>query len=531
MAVDRLAELLKGIFSSQNETRVQCELQLIATRNSAPEQLVLGLLNLVRQDHDLSIRKLAAVLLRQIFTPFSSLCAWERLSSQVKDKAKEELLAALEDESAQGVKANICEAITEMMLMAVKESDCQAILNLLFEWVQTGKGQLVICALTVLDRLCLLHADEVASRKLEVAKTITWSLQTDNNDLKQISIRVFCACVSAIESSEVIFFRGLLQPVLRSVVTLLESSEEQANQALNKLTELAESEPHFFAGQLRLLLELVTFVYHKEGLTFEIKLLTIDFVVTLLEKLEISEDRLSLGRGLNTMVLRLMTTITYCDDDVWAVEEEDESDVKLLNCTKTISRIVEFTEELDSVTDFVRAALNEANWKSLQAGFLTLSAITQFVYDKTALNSVMGMLSTYTAPEAHPRIKYAAVHFVWQLCDEAEEIFAKTYAAQIIPVLLRTCQDSVFRVVSISVKAVMRFVEVSPPALIMGHFAEFLQKLIPLLASSSGNLVENVLVAISAIAVVSPVQIANIQQVLIENLFNVLRTFKAPSTV
>lgn len=528
MAVDRLAELLQGILSSQSETRTQSEIQLIAARNNSPEQLVLGLLTLMRQGQDISIRKLAAVLLRQIFTPFSNMCAWANLSAQVKEKAKEELLAALEDDSEPGVKANVCEAVTEMMLMAVKESDCQAVLDLLFTWVQTGKGQLVVCTLTVLERLCLLHAEEVAMRKLEVAKTITWSLSTDNLELKQASIRVFCACISSIESSEVVFFRSLLQPILRSVITLLETSEEQASLALNKLTELAESEPHFFAGQMRMLLELVTFVYQKEPLTFEIKLLTIDFVVTLLEKLEINEDRISLGRGLNTMVLRLMTSIAFTEDEVWAVDEDDESEGRLLNCTKTLARIVEFTEEIDSVTEFIRAAMNDAQWRSLQAGLLTLAAITQFVYDKSALNAVMAMLPTYTAPEAHPRVKYSAVYFIWQLCDEAEEVFAKTYVSQIVPVLLRTCQDPVFRVVSVSVKAVMRFVEVAPISIIAAYNPDFLDKLIPPLASNSGTLVENVLIAINAIAVVSPAQFAFAHLALVEKLFPVLRLFKAP---
>jgi hypothetical protein len=529
MAVARLAELLKGIFSSHTETRVQSELQLIAARNSSPEQLVTGLVVLVRQDPDIPVKKLAAVLLRQIFTPFSNLCAWDSLSPQVKSSVREELIAALDDETPSGVKANVCEAITELMLIAVKESDCQAVLDQLFEWVRSGKGQLAICAFTALDRICLVHAEEVAARKLDVAKAMTWCLQTDNLELKQVCIKVFCSCISALESNEVVFFRGLLQPILRSVVGLLETNEEQASLALNKLAELAESEPQFFQSQLRLLLELVTYVFQKEHLDFETKLTTMEFVVTLMEKLDFEEDRGSLGRGLNTMLLRLMTSISFTPDEVWAVDEDDASDAQLLSCTKTLARIVDNTEELTSVTDFIRSALNDGQWRSLQAGLLTLASITQFVYDKSALTAVMSLMPTYTAAEAHPRVKYAAVRFIWQLCDEAEEVYVKAYYAQIIPVLMNTSQDAVFRVVSVSVKAILRFVEVAPAELVACYLLEFLQKLVNLMGSTNGSLVEDVIEAINAIAVVNSAHCVAAHQVIIQKLFAVLTYFKAPS--
>lgn len=332
------------------------------------------------------------------------------------------------------------------------------------------------------------------------------------------ALRAACAMLNMLETRLCPNFEDLIPLMLRPLQHSLEIHEEEdARLILELLIEVAETEPKFWKSYLHIACPLMLTVASRRSAEEEddddaarrTRQLALEFLVTIAEKLP-SHCR-KMGNFVQSVFpVGLNMMLELEDDPDWHKQEEEdqlgESYTNFDAGQESLDRIA-IALGGKSVLPVAEACIppylnNETTWQHRHAALLAISQIGEGCQRQieAKLGQVIAMaLSRFTDP--HPRVRWAAINCIGQMCTDFGPRIQEEFHAQIVPSLIAVMDDSANpRVQSHAAAAVINFCDAATPSLIAPYLQALLMKLRSLLQSPLRLTQEQAVTAIAAVA-------------------------------
>jgi len=140
-------------------------------------------------------------------------------------------------------------------------------------------------------------------------------------------------------------------------------------------------------------------------------------------------------------------------------------------------------------------------WQAKHAGLATVKQICEYVEEETHM-SEMAKLLMANVDNPHPRVRYTSLHAIGQLANDQAPQFQEQFHSQVMPLLMRCCDDPVDRVAAMAMSAFVSFAEELKDVLAV-YSQGFMEKFLGKLQSSNHRGIQEE--AITAIAVIAAV--------------------------
>ena len=518
--VQGVLAMLSAVLAPDNTVRKQQEALLLALRKDHPNEFVVSLLKILFQSQDESIKVLASVLLRQIFSSLHpSLQTWSVLTPETQSLVTTSLLSILEKETSWVLAKRLGETISELAVLLLAGDTPTGWPGLLTFLVNSfnANAKQAAASMHIMGGLCTFFHQELLEQREALAKVCVNGLESPELTLKISTIEFLTNFLGILEKSEMTAFLEVLPFYLRAVVSIIGQSEKDGEEALKNLRDLAETEEFYFKGKLNLAWELVQYVCALNTDNLGIKNLALDFIVSLAGKLdEEFKKNQQLCEALCAQIFKVMVSIEQDVESTWATppegfeDNEDETieiDYAKLG-RKQISRMVEGLGEdfiLPTVLNNIHQALTAQSddWRIRYAALMAISELGQFIEEQNKIAELVPILITHAAA-AHPKIRYAAIHCIGQLSEDYEEKFTEAHNSALIPVLITGLNDSVPRVKAEAANSLSLFSENCGSTVAISFLPSVMPALVSAISTSNCSLVlENVLECLTSISEVS----------------------------
>eukprot|EP00959_Pyramimonas_sp_CCMP1952_P069269 1445620-Pyramimonas_sp.AAC.2 len=289
--------------------------------------------------------------------------------------------------------------------------------------------------------------------------------------------------------------------------------EDQAQEVLEALIELADNHPRFLRRQLESVLNAMVMVAEADHLDDSTRNYAVEFLLTLAEAREKAPGML---RKCPLFVQRLFQCLLGFLLDIedtaeWHAQENDEDD------EEDSGRYDVGQEGLDRIaiamggktilplaSQMLPLFLSEKDWTKRHAALIALSQIAegcakQMVKQKQ-LGEVAEMCLGYIQDE-HPRVRWAAIHAIGQTCTDLGPDLQKEQHNRILPGLLSVMDDHANpRVQAHATAAVVNFSENCPTEIMQPYMNDLINKLLILLQSGKKLVMEGALTALASVA-------------------------------
>jgi len=518
--VQGVLAMLSAVLAPDNQIRKQQEALLLALRKDHPNEFVMTLLKILFQSQDDSIKVLSAVLLRQIFSSLHpTLQTWAVLTPTTQGLVTSSLLQLLEKETNWVLAKRLGETISELAVLLLagdSPTGWPGLLNFLVNSFNVGTKQ-AAASMHILGGLCTFFHQELLQQSEALAKVCISSLESAEIVLKVSTIEFLSNFLGILERNEMVAFQEVLPFFLRAVVSIVNQSEKDGEEALKNLRDLAETEPEYFKGKLNLSWELVEYICNMTTDNLGVKNLALDFIVSLAGKLDSEfKKNQTLCEALCTQIFKVMVSIEQDIESTWAVppegfeDNEDETieiDYAKLG-RKQISRLVEGLGEdflLPTVLSHIHKALTAASddWRIRYAALMAISELGQFIEEHDKIAELVPILVAHATAE-HAKIRYAALHCIGQLSEDYEENFTETHHGVLVPILLGGLGDSVARVRAEAGNSLSLFSEKCGSTVLISFLPSIMPALVTVVSTPNCSLVlENVLDCLTSISEVS----------------------------
>ncbi|CAG9316104.1 unnamed protein product [Blepharisma stoltei] len=502
--VQEVFRILSGALSPDNTLRRQCESEYNSVLSQFPDRLILCLL-LNLQGSDLSVRTLAALLLKKIVDPQAKQEIWAKLAPETHSACKKILLERITAEENKKIKEHICEVVGLLgssILTTNIRGTWDELIPYLYHSLSAGGAQ-SWAALDVLTVLFPYLHEEFIKNSSQLLQFFKHCLGIGDISTRFSCLKAINALLSVVETGDALYFKDLVKDVLISVDYILTNDLYTGNKALETLRELAESEPKLFKPSFNYCFELIQQIYTKPQIDISTKNLVLDFVVTVVERMPKQlQAQLALGEQLLTRIMEMMVSIDLEVDESWArpdegfQDKEDEDGSLDLDYAKVgrklITRLLESVGDkflLQPVLSLIQKALStEGDWRLTYAALMTLSEIIQFVQEPEKIAEIVPIIGI-KANSDHPKIRYATFHLIGQVCEDYENEFQASHHETIYPMLMKGLSDPVPRVVSHCLAAITNFFEGAGETLANQYIGQLMPKLIEFLTTPQHSIV------------------------------------------
>jgi importin-5 len=147
------------------------------------------------------------------------------------------------------------------------------------------------------------------------------------------------------------------------------------------------------------------------------------------------------------------------------------------------------------ISDLVR----NDDWRCRHAALMALSQVGEYIEDLNQLKEIVIFILNY-AYDSHPKVRYAFLHAIGQIADDMHPDFQERFHEQVIPLLLKTLNDSVPRVVAHAFAALTNFLEGCKRPHIINRIKEILEPSLYAIRNCISIIKENAMSTISALA-------------------------------
>ena len=511
--------MLSAVLAPDNAVRKQQEALLLALRKDHPNEFVISLLRILLQCQDQSLKILAAILLRQIFSSLNpNIQTWASLTQSTQSLVTSTLLQILSQETAWIVTKRIGETISELAVSLLSGDNPVPWPELLAFLVQslTGTPRQIASSMHILSGLCTFFHEELLAHKESLVQVCISSLESADLQLKVSCLEFLTNFLGLLEKEQMAAFSELLPYFLRAVIAVINASEKDGEDALKSLRDLAETEPKYFRTKLDISWDLVNYVCQLETENLGLKNLAIDFIVSLARPLE-SEFKANkaLCEALCQQVFKIMVSIEASVEESWSRPpegfedvEDDTIEIDYANQgRKQITKLVEGLGEdflLPTVLALIQTALTAVteDWRVRYAALMVISELGQFI-EEDKIADLIPILTQYSSHQ-HPKIRHAAFACIGQLSEDFTEAFTSNHHAVVIPVLLQGVKDAVPRVKSGATDALSKFMENSGNTLAAQYVPSIMPVLVEAISAPGCSIVlESTLSALTSVSEVS----------------------------
>jgi len=366
-----------------------------------------------------------------------------------------------------------------------------------------------------------MSAPELEQQAPTLRSTVEVGLADSVPAVRVAALRATCATLSVLESKACRAFEPQLPAMLQVVSGSLAAGDEvEARTCMELLVEVLDAEPRIWRSQLGLAATLMLSVSSTAALEENTRQLGLEFLVVAAEKLPGPCRKLgTYVRSVLPVALGMMLELE--DEPEWHTrdeEEEDSSDYTNFSAGQEaldrLAMALGGKSVLPVAEELLPAYLNSADrWMNRHAALLAISQIGEGCRKQLEggkLGSVVG-LALRSFKDPHPRVRWAAVNCIGQMCTDFGPGIQEQFHAQVLPALVGVMADGdggadgqsgqgSARVQSHAAAAVINFCDEASPAIMAPYLDTLLGQLMSLLQSSRLMTQEQAVTAIAAVA-------------------------------
>ncbi|XP_059155323.1 importin-5-like [Physella acuta] len=483
--------LLLSLMSSDNDARTQAEQTY---DNVAVADKLVCLMQAIRNvDIGPEQRSLAAVLLRRLFTSnFETL--WQQITPDIQNALKQELMAAVHQESVPAIRKKISDAFSELARNLIDDDNNMhwpEALKFLFECATSDNPVLKESALHILTAVPGIFGNQQA-QYLEVIKEMLGAALMDRTH-PQVCFEAVKATTAFIVHNDkelglLNHFKDLLPMLIQGIADSVTAQEDDS--LLKCLIELSETVPKFLRSQLETVFELCLRIVSDANLDDTWRQLALEVIVTMSETAPAMVRKYAKFIPLLVQqVLALMVDLE--DDPEWSlqdIEEDDDTDSNPIAGEAALDRLacaLGGKTMLPHIISNISHMLQHADWKYRYAGLMAVSACGEGCHSH--MEQMLGNIVDAVLPFAvdpHPRVRYAACNALGQLCTDFGPNCQKKFHNKIVPALLGILDDKDNpRVQAHGAAALVNFSEECPKHTLVQYLDTIILKLEQVLTS------------------------------------------------
>lgn len=139
---------------------------------------------------------------------------------------------------------------------------------------------------------------------------------------------------------------------------------------------------------------------------------------------------------------------------------------------------------------------NDSDWRYKNAGIMAFSQVGEYVDEPEKLKMMIPVIVQH-CQHPNPKVRYASLHAIGQISDDMPETFQKAYAADVLPQLISSIDDSCPRVQSHACAAFTNFMEGYKQDLTDSQIQHVTQKLMHLVQTGISLVKENAVTALA----------------------------------
>lgn len=459
---------------------------------------------------DQVVRATAAVLLRR-----SASELWDGCDDvAVKGNVKTRLLVGIRADGRKDLRKKLCDTIAVIgaPLLGQSPSQWPELLPTLFELGRSSIAYERESSLYIFSQLAdYLDQSVFAPHLGTLHNAFQASLADQDIGVQIAALRATCSLLNLLDSSMCAQFGDLVPLMLRPVQqTISTGDEDGARAAIELLIDVVESEPKFWKNDLPAVCSLMLGVAANANLSEENspRHMALEFLVSVAEKLA-SQCR-KMGTFVQSVFPVGLHMMLELEDDVDWYKQEDEDDASeytLFDCGQESLDRIAIALGGKAVLPVAEAIIpsflaNTESWVHRHAALLAISQIGEGCQKQieAKLGQVINLaLARFGDP--HPRVRWAAINCIGQMCTDFGPRIQKEFHASIVPHLIAVMDDAGNpRVQSHAAAAVINFCDEATPDIIAPYLDNLLGKLQILLQSQHRITQEQAVTAIAAVA-------------------------------
>lgn len=380
--------LISHLMFSANDQRSQAESMYNLIKERDPNSLALKLSHVLSASINLESRAMAAILLRKQLN-HDDTSIWPKLTESTRASVKNILLSSIQREEAKSVIKKLCDTISELASSLLPENQWPEFLPFMFQCVTSTSPKLQESAFLMFSQLAQFIGETLTPYIADLHSVFLNVLNSSpHSDVKIAALSAvvnFIQCLS--NSADRDRFQDLLPLMMRTLTQALNSGQEAtAQEALELLIELADTEPRFLRKQIVDVVSSMLQIAEAESLEEGTRHLAVEFVVTLAEARERAPGMMrKLPQFISSLFANLMKMLSDVEDDpAWyscEVKDEDAGETSNYSvaqeCLDRLSIALGGNTIVPVASEQLQAYLATNEWEKHHAALIALAQIAE----------------------------------------------------------------------------------------------------------------------------------------------------------
>ena len=514
--VSALAHLLRNNQSEQARARNQTQRCILFFNAS---MLTLRCCSLAAAAACCQVRSLCAVLLRK--TVMQGLQSQENslikaLSPPVLDAFKKELLECIKQEPQRNIRKKVCDAVGQLGIKVMSDN-MQAwpeLFEFMFSATKSGNVNMHEAALSIFNAFSEFMAEKMQSHHQTLFDVFKMSLMQDQAMVVRIAaLKALASFLLALqESSSRTAFQDLVPLMLMTISDALAANDEgEVRSALEVFVEVAESQPKFLKRNVVDCVNGMIQIAGNTDLEDATRHLALEFLLTVAETSPTTARKIpTFCSSVVPLALKMMLELE-CDTAEelaeWEEQEEDDEDTEITNYDVGEEALDRLAIAMGGKTmvpvlfEQIQQLIKSTEWKHRHAALMAISQSGEGCEKQMAANleQILRMIVEHFN-DAHPRVRWAAINTVGQMCTDFGPGLQSDLHALVLPSLITTMDDSCKRVQAHAAAAIINFCEHCTRPTLKLYLEPLLGKLMLLLQRNVRRVAEQAVTAIASVA-------------------------------
>jgi len=547
-----------------NDVRKASDEQFKNLIQTAPDQVALGLIQLIRTNKGVDIRELAPVLLRKTLTtkvvaPGSGnqqsesnendpnkQVFWSKLQKTTQETVKIELLYALNEEVEPKPRKAIGEVVSGLASTLVYMTDGkEGVLNVwpdltpfLFKLAQSPEIPHRLSSLDIFSKLCVYCGETIKMIFNTLQHVLIQGLKEESLALRIAALEATVSFTQMLETPQELSYYGHLVPLMFDVLkgTLQNGQFKEAKDCILIFVELADVQPAFLQPHLNDITQAMVQVAGADAsLDEQLRQVGLEFLTTVCESFKRLVRKLpQFVETLVPIVLKFMLTLPDVDLNTWNTTVDDEEDEDIEGevtssdvgdeCLDRMALSLRGKALIPVLFKNVGELLQNSDWKHRHTGLMSMALVAEgcHVYLEPHLNDlVQKALPGFSDP--HPRVRWAALNAVGQWSTDFRRKFQEDFHAIIVPKIAELMLDKENpKVQNHAASSIINFAEFAENQHLSPYIRVLLTNLAQMLASPVLYVVESATTAIAALADVVGAEFIEYYDIIIPSLKHIL---------
>jgi hypothetical protein len=450
---------------------------------------------------------LACVLLKKCIAKTED-SLYPHLSPQVKDAVKVELIGALKEEQVDHIRSKLAYTVAGFVSGLIENNEYPEFIPTMFQWAQNPNPNIRENALAVFNQLATYMLNKgIAPYLQNIREMLAFCLaDKDNDKVRLAALEATCSVILVLEKGQFSAFQDLIPLMLQVLAKDLNVGNiESAAASIESLIEITVSQASFFKKHATSVIGAMYTIAKTANLDESVRHLAMEFMISLAETSPSMVKKIPQFVD-NVFPLCMTMMLDIADDDDWA-ETYDDDEMELTNYDVGLESLDRLALSVGGklvqpvAFKFIPQFLNQNSWKHKHTGLMAIAQTAEGCieqYEAFLKDLVHMVLKLFQ--DAHPRVRYAAIHCAAQLSTDFSGVLQASYHQLIMPALLNAMDDQVPKVQSHAATAIVNFVEDCENTYIQPYLDAVLSKLLHLLRGGRRFVQEQSLSAISAVA-------------------------------